>query len=320
MGIIERIKGIVYIPEDLKHMRQAQSASIYDYQITAQKYNNIYTSEILYYNDFYYNAYHIKKYCGLPAMCFLKTSIEHGVRFDKDGVWQPEIDHIFKNVMTFGAYRKEILEKLTDKNIIEIGPYIAYAKPSYSDLQIANIRKKNGRTLTVFPSHSTTHVDMQFDINQLIKEIKRVGKQFDNIQVCLYWKDIILGKHKQYEAEGLTVVCAGHLYDREFLPRLKSILLLSDMIMSNDLGTYIGHAIYLGIPCYLYQMQCIANSEDLMAKSEYDNKSEVCQKIFDAFNYIPQEISAQQYEIANYVWGIDKVKTADELKRIIKSL
>lgn len=320
MSIMEKINGIRYIPEDVKHMINAKNASIYDYEITSQKYNNLYTMELLRHNDFYYNAYHIKKYCGLSGMNILKASIEHGVRFDKDGVWPPDIEHNFDNIITFGDYRREILEKLTDKKIIEIGPYIAYANSFYSESQIDAIRKKNGKTLTVFPSHSTMQVDMEFDIAQLINEIERVGKQFDSILVCLYWKDIALGKYEQYEKAGFRVVCAGHMYDKNFLPRLKSILMLSDMIMSNDLGTYIGHALYLNIPCYIYQMQCSANTNDISSKEEYNNRSEICQIIFDNFNYVPQNISPEQRELGNYVWGIDKVKTAEELKKIIKSL
>lgn len=55
-----------------------------------------------------------------------------------------------------------------------------------------------------------------------------------------YIKQIQRISKKKYE-----VVTAGHYYDYNFLPRLRSIIETSDITMSNNLGSHLGQCIYL---------------------------------------------------------------------------
>ena len=70
----------------------------------------------------------------------------------------------------------------------------------------------------------------------------------------MYWKDILLHLDSPFSAKGYKIVTAGHIYDPQFLCRLKSIFLLADVAMGNALGTNIGYSIAMGVPYYFYDM------------------------------------------------------------------
>ena len=42
------------------------------------------------------------------------------------------------------------------------------------------------------------------------------------------------------------------MFDKNFLRRLKSIILLADVAIGNDIGTHLGYCIAVGRPYYLY--------------------------------------------------------------------
>lgn len=313
------IKQQIYKPYDLWRMNSIKDMSMYEYKIIAKKIYNLFTIERCAQNDFYYNAYHMKKYCGLSNNYRIKAAIEHGVYLD-DGVWDLDINHGYNNIITLGEARKEILKNRTDKNIVKVGPYIAYAESFWNEEKIVKEKVKNGKTLTVFPSHSTTQVDMNFDIPQFIKKIREISAGYDTIVVCMYWKDVLQKKYEAYEKEGFKIVSAGHMFDPQFLPRLKTIILLSDMIMANDFGSFIGQATYFDKPCYLYKMDCNVKADNDIYIKEYMSKGRLYKQAFDVFNSITNKVTEEQYAFCNYVWGNNEVKSKDELREILTSL
>lgn len=278
------------------------------------------TKEILIPNDFYGNAHTIKKYCGLGEDYAIKAALEHATYFGKDMHWDLEINHEMPAIISQGNIRKEVLSKFTQKEIHIIGPYIAYADSYYKD--IAQEKDKLGKTLTVFPMHSTTHIDLDYDIQRFINEIERIKGQFDTVRACMYWKDIIRGQHKIYKEKGYDVVCAGHLYDKAFLSRLRSIIELSDCVMSNDVGSYVGQAVYLNKPVYLWRQSYS------FSKSEYDKTEEYSERlkdpnyemIFDTFCKLSDTITEEQDRICDYFWGIHSVQSKDALRELLMDL
>lgn len=278
------------------------------------------TTEVCVQNDFYGNAYWIKKYCGIDESSYIKSAIEHACYMGEDYVWDEDINSVFETVITLSPKRKEILKRWTPKKVFMLGPYIAYADYSKSQKDLEDEKEKLGRTLVVFPSHSTDVVKMNFDFDLFIKEIKELSKEFDSVRICVHYADILRKKHLIYEEAGFEIVSAGHMFDPLFLPRLKSILYCSDMIMANDVGSYIGQAAYLDTPCYLYRQKLhveeTENKEDL---EEYliRNSDKFYNELFEKFSVPRDHISKEQMDMINYGWGVDLVKDKSELNRIM---
>lgn len=278
--------------------------------------------EIITQNDMYNHSGVIKNFCGLNNKYAIKASIEHACYMGDDYYWEEDINHDMPGVITLSQKREEILRRHTDKNIYNIGIYIAYADYMHSVEDMNCIKQSNGRTLTVFPMHSTAVVNLSYDISCMITKIKEIAKDFDTVKVCMYWKDIIDKKHKIYENEGFDIVSAGNIYDKNFLARLKSILYCSDCVMSNDIGSYIGQAMYMGKPCYLIKQDYNAVSGKKEYHKEYDVRKldSVYNDLFKVFGDGKFVITEEQKELCDYVWGINHVKSKEELRGILDSL
>lgn len=187
----------------------------------------------------------ISKYIGLSN---LKSKItnEHGFIFSSF-VSEKYIKGDI--VFTFSDYREKYLQKKYSDglNVIKIGPYIHYADSLLSIEEKDKIKKEMGKTLLVFPFHSIDGVLSSFDTDFFIKNIDKykIEKEFDSVLVCLYWKDIQIGRAEKYIQKGYKVTTAGHINDMFFLNRLRSIIELSDFVISNEIGTYIAYCLCL---------------------------------------------------------------------------
>lgn len=284
---------------------------------------NLYTNENYTPNDFYYHAYHLKKFSGISPFYSLPLAIEHGVYFS-DYVWDCDLEHADSKIITIGKNRKKILNKFTNKKIVNIGPYIYYVQSFYSKKKLKQLKKKLGKTLLVFPSHSTHWINSNYDIEQFSNEIKKYAKEYNTVLICVYWKDILNGHHQYYIKNNFTCVSAGHIYDPFFLPRLKSLISLADMTMSNMLGTHLGYCIFLDKPHYLF-IQNIkftttlpsleADTQNRLNKIKVDSN---ITEIYQLFSKYSEKITELQKAIVQIYWGTNDIKTKDELKRILK--
>lgn len=215
-------------------------------------------------NAFYGLADIIKQAMGLPPDEPVDGIIEHGLCIPQDSTVEM-VDHK-KNVYVMGIFRQKFLQKMfPEKKIYSIGPYIQYVDSFYSESWIQNKKRELGKTLLVFPSHSTHYSTMDFDVGLLIDEIEKVRLHngFQSVLVCLYWKDILQHLDKRFAGHGYKFVTAGHIHDPYFLFRLKSIFLLADVAMGNTVGTNIGYSIACGVPYYLQDIPVRYTGEDV---------------------------------------------------------
>ena len=169
--------------------------------------------------------------------------------------------------------------------------------------------------------HSTHWINLEYNVSAFIKEIKHIAKDYDTVVVCMYWKDIINNAYERYINEGFEIVSAGHIYDsKNFLPRLKSIIELSDMVISNDVGSYVGQSIALNKPCYLFRQDYVATSSNKdIDCNEYDErlKDENYIKNFEIFSSPKPIITNNQRAFANYLWETDIHLTRQQMINIL---
>ena len=191
-------------------------------------------------------------YAGVPYardLALLFPYIEHGIRFNED--LAPVIsDRSTHCVVSQGGYLREKLDTaLPGIPKYEIGPYIHYASPAYAQEEIDRLRLKYGKTLLVFPAHSIESSERKPEGADIISLIERIaGKGFENVIVCFYWNDVDSSLVDRANAAGYVTVSAGLRGDVNFISRLKSLILLSDAVLGDSLGTNIGYSLYLGRP------------------------------------------------------------------------
>jgi hypothetical protein len=249
---------------------------------------------------------------------FITEYLEHGAALAR----QPEDvkllgyanRFLLKRIYTFGNIPKSVLDEFykihhLKRKVIAIGPYIKGADFFKTKEELNILKRQYGRILLVFPSHSIENFHTIYSESDLIREILRIKKDFDTVFICLYWKDILNEErhsiYQKYGNEGFKIVSAGYRSDPRFLSRLKDLIWLSDITMSNSIGTHLGYTVCMGKPHYLFRQKIdydINNIkiENYITNNPYYNvETEFCK----LFGHYSTEITQKQIELVEQYWG-----------------
>ncbi len=310
-----KIRNFKFRNESEKRKRN----TIFNYKVLARE-MGLYTQEYYFFNSLYGTIENLRKYSNCWSDFI--GAIEHGLYFG-DYFNKEECDESTKNIITFSNIRENILKDKTKNTIFKIGPYIAYADSLYSTEEIKKLRKELGKVFLFFPSHSIYEVEAKYEINEILVELNKLKLEYNNILICMYYNDILNGKAKIYEENGYKIVTAGHKYDKYFLNRLKSIILLADNTGGNEIGTHVGYCIYLDKPYHL-----IGNTTYYFKNKDYKKEyykivkksnERDKEKIKKFFLKKVDKITKEQKDICNKFWGFDFVKNKKEIEKILKN-
>lgn len=273
-------------------------------------------------NDFYGHATILKNYAKSPQKETIKAAIEHGLYFGGH-VWDSDINCRLPAVFTCAQSRFPYLRRATKKKLFAIGPLLAYAPHLLKDKALQDEKQRLGRNLLSFPSHSTHHVDSHFDVDEYCRHLREIGKDFDTVRVCLYWKDVLRGFAKDFSARGFECVTAGHIFDPLFLSRLKSIIECATVTTSNELGTHLGYSVFMGKPhCIVSsKVSWTAKTNDIIRDAALERlELPDVLKVKKAFSEWRNDISSQQKDIVEEYWGITEFKSEKELRNIFAEI
>ena len=280
--------------------------------------------------DIYSIRYILNQYADMPNDYPIRGSIEHAPQLSKLLAGGFSIHNSLPSIVC-SKFRVELIESVEGNHgAYAIGPHIAYAKHAYTEKKIAEEKKRLGKNLLVFPAHSIQGLDANYDFKDFINEIKLIGEDFDSIRICLFWKDILEGKYKNYLDDEFELVTAGNFYDPLFLSRLKTIIETSTSTMSNSLGTHLGYCVFMNKPHYIYSSKVILEKSktdgEKISNHQYkfsqkfkeslDNDEDIA-NLIQEFSIYQKNISKKQYELINYYWGIDQVKSKQEIRDLI---
>lgn len=264
-------------------------------------------------NDYYGHATMLKRYAGLPAEEPLRLSIQHGIRLDL-GYWEHDFHPGHAIGLVHSQWRANVVEPLVKKRMVPIGPYTHYSTPLFSAEETASIRAELGRTLLVFPSHSTHWIDVDYDFSAFCEQLTEAGRDFKTTLVCLYWKDVLRGAGEEYARRGFPCVTAGHIYDLEFMRRLHTYLDLADVTLGNDVGSHLGYSLHLGKPHRLLDFAPTrrAMNAERAAESPAKVRLEI-PRYFSLFSGPQERITDEQRDFVGKYWGFGSEKTPGQM-------
>ncbi|MFC0264082.1 hypothetical protein [Fontibacter flavus] len=280
----------------------------------------IYPIERIIDNNYYGLSFWLKKYINREEN--IDFYIEHGL-FLGSLVKRDEIIWDSKGIITFSKNRELYIKEKCNKEVIKIGPYIHYADDFLTVDEFNEIKDKLGKILLVIPSHSIKGVNVSFDLNNFKSKIDEIKSDFDTVVVCLYWMDALNIEYVKYYSDlGYRIVSAGNINDFYFLSRLKSIIKISDFVISNNVGTQIGYVTYLGKPQMIFNQEVnfqVFDEREFKQRDYRDYKSMVKEKneIYRCFNCFSMEITEIQKDCINFYFGLDQIKTGDQLKSLL---
>lgn len=275
-------------------------------------------------NSLYGTSKLIKQYANIPVKQRLMATIEHGLALGNT-FFLDDLHPDARGIITFSQYRKEILSRYTNKRVVPIGPYIHYANLINSQT-LLEIKQNLGNTLLFFLAHSSGNkkeaVRAKFDYLAILNYLKGLKNEFKSIVVCFYWLDCKPEIISLFLKAGFYCTTAGHTIDWNFMNRLRSIIYLADVTASNTIGTHTGYCIYMGKPYWLLKQEIdydIPQSLHVRESQGINNyfSSIEYKKLIHLFENHSQEITSEQYQLCNFLWGFDQVKTQEDLRSIL---
>ena len=284
------------------------------------------------YSTYYGIEYSLKEFLSLPKDYEIKAFFEHGAAFTSTLEAGFRV-HESLPTITCSEFRKNAILSQKNNGVYSIGPYIAYAKSLLSKSELKEEKNNLGKNILVFPLHSTNKTEYNYNLEKFTNEILKFSDDYDSITVCLFWKDVEKGLDKYYKNLNFNVVTAGYMTDPLFLKRLKSIIELSDITISNGIGSHTGYCIYLKKP-HIYiptettfvinKTPTDSNIRDKLARyleEQFDMKTE-----HDDLNTIKSILSDknrkldENLDILDRYYGFNQVKTKKELKKIVENI
>lgn len=280
------------------------------------------TNEVYTPNDFYGHASVIKRYCGIDHRYPIKAAIEHAPTFG-NLAWSSDLAAQFPSIFSFSSARFPILRNQTRKSLFAIGAPILYAEPLLSQEETTALKSKLGNNLLVFPSHSSHHIDVKYDIVSYCKKIRALEAEFDSIRVCLYWKDVLEGKAKFYQDQGFECVTAGHMFDPDFLRRLRSLIETSSAATGPEGGTCVGYCVALNVPFFISKTSISYDARNMehstQIQSEYDQSKNFYDRVLQTFSSThSKSISLSERELVDVHWGVSSKKSPEQMRALLE--
>lgn len=162
--------------------------------------------------------------------------VPHGVYLDPSQLWHGDTRARVSAVLCYPDYAVEAFERVTRKLVVPSAAPFVYALD-----QVPSPTEPPRGTL-FFPVHSTHNVVAEQPWDDLAERLSGLPTTHGPIRVCMYWRDVQLGHHKPFERCGLDVVCAGHVFDNCFLPRLLTLLRHARSVATSGFGSHLAYA------------------------------------------------------------------------------
>lgn len=282
--------------------------------LTAER--ELHTVELLRSNAYYGHAHTLKQYAGLPADYPLKAIIEHGVTLN-DFIWETEMQSLLPVFLTATPAYAELVRRASGgrKQAVAIGPMIQYVPLPEEEPAV--------RRLVAFPTHSTAHIDTNFDVDEFAARLEKLRPDFDEVVVCVYWRDAQRGLAAEYAARGFACTTAGHIYDPLFMTRLAGILHGAALVYTNQIGSHVIYAAALGRPLWLVPQEIELRSENDFNRHYIENErprvfeNPTVRRLYELFGERHDSLTPEQHSFVRQAGGLDCKKTPAELRDIL---
>jgi len=159
----------------------------------------------------------LKQWAGLPPSIPVLLSTHHGVELTLQDL--PTYTGNKNPVIVARPDYQNLYQEKYGKQAFRAGcPYVLHRRMNKIEIL------PEARGTLAFPAHSTHHNISQFDVESYADKLLALPDAFQPISVCLYWKDILLGRDKAFRDRGIPVYTAGHMFDPLFYKSFYDIL------------------------------------------------------------------------------------------------
>lgn len=202
-------------------------------------------------------------------------------------------------------YRKAEIHAVNKwKPVFCIGPYIHYAKSYYNEEELKNLKRKYGKVLTVFAAHNREDQTLEYNDQELVDFVMDYAKEnsYDTVLVSVYFADVDKAIYKNFQERGAVLISAGFREDFRFINRLKSIFLLSDMVMANNVGSPIGFCYYLNIPYMMVAKLAKRPNDEILFQTPISVENHMISRKKLSYLSTLEKMSKEEKEVYNELY------------------
>ena len=266
----------------------------------------------------------IKRHAGLPLVGQpLPFLLEHGLKVSREAQFETPRGWSRGGYLCMGELRAQWLRERFDCPAHAIGPWILYARSLLEADEISTQRQNLGRCLLVVLAHSWDQVERHMDLQACITTVQQTAREYNYTQVIWlrHWldpTDLPLPLH-------WLQACNGHRSNPWFLDSLRTLIELSDGLISNAFGTHVGYAAALGKELYWIpdaaeeDRSRLAPAQAFRARREWEERTALSaelQKILQQHGH-HCDSNAPLRALLNPFWGFDRQRSPSELRKIL---
>jgi len=265
----------------------------------------------------------LKRHAGLPLIGPpLPWLLEHGLKVSRQATFESPRTWT-RGYLCMGPLRARWLEERFQEPAVPIGPWIAYARPLLDPEAIAGLRQELGPTLLVVLAHSWDRVERRMDHHACIEAVGRQAREggYRSVIWLRHWKDPTIAA---LPPEWI-LACNGHRSNAWFLDALRTLLELSDGLVSNAFGTHLGYGVALGKRLHWID---VAPEQDLSAlggdkadeeAAEWRERQSLSAELRQRLALPGDAAAASVRELLDPYWGFASMRSAEGLRRLLRA-
>lgn len=306
----------------------AYARNIFDFHYIARQ-RNARANELFSGNSIYSMGYALRKYSKYKGKIYCAS--EHGLPAGSTKDSREYKDNNRKIICVMSKDRRRFIQSQTNKLLIPIGPGIMpYCTNIYSDFVMGAIKRNLGKTLLAFPQHCCADSECMQTGDKFMNYIDALVSAFhyDTVLVCLYYEDIYRGEFIKYlRYQGRVIVTAGHKHNYDFADCLKTIINLSDHVVTQGYGSSAIYSMYLRKPVFYFPG---SRGRKIKNKGIFEDKNPWMQpyedKLAELAGLSPEQISESslarmqkaQWDWADKIYGFSEALSPEQIHELLK--
>ncbi len=257
---------------------------------------------------------YLKEYAGIPQWMPLFVYSQHGINYEEETP-KHEIENDAEAMLVFNPDALPLYKRASSKPCYHVTmPYALHRR-------LHNITQSpDAKGTLVFPFHSSAELDVIFDVDAYVAQLRELPPDFHPLCISLHISDIQKGLHREFIKRGFPVYTAGNTHDVFFGNRVYSLMRHFKYTASNGLSSPAYYSTEMGIPFSLigegYELIDVSNPN--LPGSRIDYRASVSRKeAVEVFSGIHTRVTPRQKELVHHVLGIGKGLSSEELRRIL---
>ena len=265
----------------------------------------------------------MKEYADYSQNEPIYATFPHGIYFRDRVIPKGELEHALPTHLNFPPLTTPLWKKTAKKKKV-----IPFASPIHYALKLfrSEVPPSDRQGTLFLPKHSTQVVDVSFNKESVIEELRNLPEEFHPITVCIHWQDVENGLHKFFQSKGFKVVSAGHLHDDQYMFRWLHLVSQYKLVAHCGLGSAMFYSVLAGHPFFLTREDASTNNKkdiQLFNKDVAQYSSAALQRmenLRELFGSPSSTISEKQLETVKYYTCADLLKSPGELNKQFRQL